>query len=190
MKPNATMWMLAMLAGGFAGPALADARGEVETAMRRMMDEGSFRAHMTSAGQQMTMDVQLPDRFRLKNEQGEFIILPQGTWMNAGGQWMQFPMNMSQLTQGFSTRALEEGINAVQQVDYVGEETVQGCSSRQYRYRTMGTVMGIKTDTDSQLWVCQDNGLPIKAVSSERGKSEQVTILYDWAARIDIQPPR
>lgn len=190
MKVNATMWMVAMLAGGFAGPALADARGEIETAMRAMMDDGSFRAHMTSAGQQMTMDVQLPDRFRLKNEQGEFIILPQGTWMNAGGQWMQFPMNMSQLTQGFSAQAMEQGIDAVQQVEYVGQETVEGCSSRHYRYRTAGTVMGIKTDTDSQLWICQDNGLPIKAVSSERGKSEQVTIVYDFDASIDIRAPR
>src|SRR5690606_33701050 len=101
--------LLAMLA---AGAVHADAREDVVAAFQKVMDHGSYRMHMTAdtrkGAVESTMDVQWPDRFRMKNEGGEFIILPTGTWMNAGGQWMKMPMNMSQMIQGYSKDAMEQ----------------------------------------------------------------------------------
>jgi len=185
-----TLGLLAVFA---AGAAHADARDEVVAAFQKAMDDGSYRMHMTADTRkgkvESTMDVQWPDRFRMKNEGGEFIILPSGTWMNAAGQWMKMPMNMSQMIQGYSKDAMEKGVQAIQDVELLGEETVQGCASKRYRYAARGEFMGIKSDSVTEVWVCQDSGLPVQLVSGERGKKDTVTMVYDWDAAIDIRAP-
>ena len=185
-----TIGLLAILA---AGAAHADARDEVVAAFQKVMDEGSYRMHMTADTRQgtveSTMDVQWPDRFRMKNDGGEFIILPTGTWMNAGGQWMKMPMNMSQMIQGYSKDAMQKGVAAIQEVTLVGEETVQGCASKRYSYAARGEFMGVKSDSQTEVWICQDNGLPVQLVSKERGKDDSVTMVYDWDTAIDIRAP-
>lgn len=188
-----TVKTLGLLAALAAGAAHADARDEVTAAFGKMMEEGSYRMHMTADTRQgkveSTMDVQWPDRFRMKHDSGEFIILPAGTWMNAGGQWMKVPMNMSQMIQGYSKDAMQKGVDAIQEVTLLGEDTVQGCDSKRYGYSARGEFMGVKSNSETEVWICQDNGLPVQMVSKERGKNDTVRIVYDWDTKIDIRAP-
>lgn len=186
-----------LLAGALAlsvvGTAQADPRAEVVAAFEKAMDDGSYRMHMsadTRKGKvESTMDVQWPDRFRMKTDGGEFIILPSGTWMNMGGQWMKSPVNMGQMIQGYTKDAMEQGVAAIQQVTLMGEERVQGCDAKHYSYSAKGEFMGVKSDAETEVWVCQDSGLPIQLKSNERGKKDVVTMVYDWDADIDIRAP-
>lgn len=185
-----TIGLLALVA---AGAAHADARDDVAAAFGRVMEEGSYRMSMTADTRRgevrTTMDVQWPDRFHMKHDGGEFIVLPSGTWMNAGGQWMKVPMNMSQVIQGYSKDAFKKGVDALQEVTLLGEETVQGCASKRYAYSARGEFMGVKSDSQTEVWICGDNGLPVQMVSRERGKKDTVTIVYDWDTPIDIRAP-
>ena len=184
---------LALCAVFASGAAQADPRAEVMAAFEKMMDDGSYHMRMSADTRNGVvsneMQVQLPDRFHMKNEGGEFIVLPSGTWMNAGGQWMKMPMNMSQMIAGYSTEAMEKGMAAIQDVQYLGEESVEGCDSKHYSYNARGEFMGIKSDSQTEVWVCGDNGLPVRMVSSERGKDDKVTITYDWDKPVDIRAP-
>lgn len=195
MKHSSKRTAIALaLVGAFAaGAAHADARGELIDAFQKVIDDGSYRMTMDAESRRgstkMEMLVQLPDRFHMKNEGGEFIVLPAGTWMNAGGQWMKMPMNMSKMIAGYSADAMKQGMAAIQDVSYVGEETAEGCSAKRYRYSARGEFMGVKNDSESDVWICQDDGLPVRIVSNERGKTDKVTIVYDWDAPVNIKAP-
>lgn len=180
--------LTALVAGLLSGTAAADPRSELVGAFQKVMQVGSYRMHIqSSAGPDTMLEVQLPDRFHMKNSQSEMVILPGGTWVNAGGRWMKAPMDMSKLTQSHTKQATQEGIDSLQEVTYLGDETVEGCASRHYRYAVRGTLMGAKANSTAETWICGENGMPIKVVSTDKGDS--VTIIYDFDAAVNIRPP-
>lgn len=185
---------MAVLLMPLASAALADPQAEVESTFRKVMADKSYNAVITSEAKRRTtvihMLVQLPDRFHMKTEGMEVIILPEGTWMNASGQWMRSPVNMSQMIAGYTGEAMEKGIGSIGKVEYVGEEDVQGCTSKNYRYSQSGEFMGMKSQGESLLSICQSNGKPVRIVSKEAGKSDSVTITYDWDTPVNIRAPR
>ena len=99
---------LVVAALALALPAQADPKADILAAHAAMMAKGKFRTvnKVTSNGETSTSTnvVQWPDRYQIKTKDMEMIILPEGTWMNQGGQWMKMPMNMAgmvkQLTPG------------------------------------------------------------------------------------------
>ena len=192
MKTRLTLLAVA-LAAAAAGPAHADARGEVLAAFEKAMQRASYRvvSNTTSGGREMrsTIDVQLPASFHMKNPDTEVIVLPGATWMNQGGQWMKLPMDMSSMLKGMTLKAMREGADSLQDVRVVGNETIDGCESTKYAYRSEGKVMGVQTDADLQVAVCKDSGLPVRAVSDD-GKGNRSVIEYDYDAEIDIRPPQ
>jgi len=180
--------LAALIAGLASGSVTADPRSELVDAFQKAMADGSYRMNIqSSAGPDTMLEVQLPDRFHMKNPQSEMVMLPGGTWINAGGRWMKVPMDMSRITQGYTEQAMKEGINALQDVQYLGEESVDGCSSRHYSYAVRGNFMGVSANSDAQAWVCGDSGMPIKVVSTDKGNT--VTISYDFDAAVNIQAP-
>lgn len=174
--------------------AFADARQEVESAFRQVLSDKSYNATITTQEKRrnvtMHMKVQLPDRFHMKTDDVEIIVLPEGTWMNASGQWMRSPVNMSQMIAGYTGEAMEKGIGSIGRVEYLGEERVEGCNSKNYRYSQSGEFMGMRSSSEALLSICQTNGKPVRIVSTEKGKTESVTIVYDWETPVDIRPPR
>lgn len=174
--------------------AFADSRQEVEDAFRQVLSDKSYNATITTQEKRrnvtIRMKVELPDRFHMKTDDVEIIVLPEGTWMNASGQWMRSPVNMSQMIAGYTGEAMEKGIGSIGQVEYVGDEKVEGCDSRNYRYAQSGEFMGMRSNGEALVSICQSNGKPVRIVSSEKGKAESVTIVYDWETPVNIQPPR
>jgi len=187
-------FLLVALLLPMSSAALADARKEVETAFRKVLNDKSYVATITTTDKRrnvtVRMMVELPDRFHMKTDETEIIVLPEGTWMNAAGQWMRSPVNMSQMIASYSADAMEKGIDAIGQVEYIGEETVEGCASKNYRYSQSGEFMGMRSSGDVLLSICQSNGKPIRIVSSQKGKADAATIVYDWDAPVNIRPPR
>lgn len=183
-----TLTAAALLA---AGPALADDRADLARAFERAMSGGHYTAQIETQvrGKPYVteMRVVFPDRFHMKTPDAEMVILPQGTWMNAGGQWMKMPVNMSQQIAGYSKEAMQEGLSSLAEVTRTGSENIDGCTSDLYRYRVSGQFMGVKDASTAEAAVCRDNGLPVRVVS--QGK-DAVTIRYDFSSPVVIEPPR
>lgn len=172
-------------------PAWAGPRDEVIAAFGKAMADGSYRATISAAGQgedaTSVLDVQMPDRFRMTSKAGEFIVLPEGTWMKAGGNWMAVPMNLSGMIQGYTATALKDGMAAIQDVQPIGEADVEGCASKLYAYHASGEMMGMKSESDVEVAICEASGLPIRIVSKDGG--DAATLVYDWDADVDIKAP-
>jgi hypothetical protein len=174
---------LALVVLGFALPsiAFADARQELISAFGKAFDRDTYRIEVDSPGQrggQAQIDVQMPDRFHMRSEEGEFIIHPQGTWANHGGQWMRMPMDMSAMVSSYAQPSRAEAEAKVTEVERIGEEEVRGCTSTLYRYRNEEGV--------AVAAVCRDTGYPVRIQTEGR---DAVTLYYVFDAAIDIQPP-
>lgn len=174
---------LALAVLGFALPsiALADARQELISAFGKAFDREAYRIELESAdlrGGQAQIDVQMPDRFHMRSQEGEFIIHPQGTWANHGGQWMKMPMDMSAMVASYAQPSREEAEAELAEVERIGEEEVRGCTSTLYRYRN--------NDGSAIAAVCRDTGYPVRIQTEGR---EAVTLYYDFDTVVDIQPP-
>ena len=184
--------ILFAVAAAFAGDVHADARADVFAAFEKAMARESYRTVVdTDAGGKRTtttVDVELPASFHMKNPEMEVIVRPGATGMNQGGQWMKLPMDMSAMVKNMTVQAMKESAGLVQDVTEEGSETIGGCESTLYRYRTSGKVMGVQADADVQLAICGDSGLPVRAVTTDKGKNRTV-VTYDYDAPIDIKAP-
>lgn len=184
---------VALLSASVASPVLADARADVMQAYEKAMAQDAYRVQMTSEhrGQstKTTVDVQPPDRFHMRSPETEVIVLPGATWMNNAGQWMKLPMDMSSMIRGMTLTAMRDGANAMQDVQRIGSEAVNGCESTAYSYRAQGEAMGIKAEADVTMWVCDATGLPVRMISSDTKSKTRTVLDYDYESAIDIRPP-
>lgn len=184
--------ILVLAAGGIALDAHADARADLLAAYEKAMAETSYRVVTTTEVKgkpvQTTIDVQLPASFHMRNPDVEMIVLPGTTWMKQGGQWMKMPMDMSSMVKAMTLQAMKDGVNLIKDVREKGTETIDGCESTTYAYRTEGKIMGIEANADSEVSICETTGLPVRAVSDD-GK-HRTEIAYDYETEVDIRPPQ
>ncbi len=185
--------LLVGMAACVSGAAHADARDEVMQAFRSAMADGSYRMSIEVDNRRgpvkTQLDVQMPDRFHMKSAEAEFVIVPGGTWINAGGRWMRVPVDMSAQMQGFRIQDLEQA-GELSDVQKLGREDVGGCASDLYRYRATSQYAGRKHDADIELAVCSTSGKPVRVRSTPTAKGDPITILYDFETPIDIKAPQ
>src|SRR5687768_13533714 len=114
----------------FSGAALADAKADVVAANQKLMDEAKFRmtGKTTTGGKTVNMwaEVDWPDRYHMRTDDVEFIILPGKTWMKQGGQWMALPMDMSAMVKSLSPDAVKQAQENMTNVKEVGPADVNG----------------------------------------------------------------
>ncbi len=174
-----------------ATQAHADAKGDVLAAYEKAYAKGRYIATMTgeSRGKQQrsTVRVQLPDRFHIIVDENETIVLPGAAYMKMGAQWMQLPMDMSQMVKNVSMDAYKNGVDMVQEVREIGSRNVAGCDSALYAYRVDGKAMGMRSEADVELAVCKASGLPVQVVSSE--KKNRSTVDFDYDTPFEIKRP-
>lgn len=194
LKPSRILPVSISLALGLiASSAHADPRDEVIAAFRNAVSDTTYRMQIEVANSRgpvrSQIDVQMPDRFHMKAEEVEFITIPGGTWINAGGRWMKVPVDMSKQIQGYQLDKMDESMASISNVESLGNETVNGCKSQLYRYEASSNFAGRKSDDELELAVCETTGKPIRLRSTPKGRGEPVTISYDFDAEIDIRPP-
>ena len=199
MIRSRTAFLCLALAAGSAGltsPGLAqaDAKADVIAAFRSAMADGTYRMNIVVDNKRgpisTQMDVQMPNRFHMKAAEVEFIVVPEGTWINAGGRWMKVPVDMSERMQGFRIEDMEKASSGIPDVELVGTEDVDGCESSVYRYVATTSVAGRSSEDDVELAICTATGKPIRVRTTPKRKGESVAISYDFDAHIDIRPPQ
>lgn len=171
----------------------ADARAEVTSAFQKAMGDSAYRMHIDIENKRgpisSQIDVQLPDRFHMRSQEAEFIMIPGGTWINAGGRWMKMPVDMSKQMQGYRLDDVGEAVAKIESVEKIGSEVVDGCESTLYRYATTSSFAGRRSDDEVELAVCDVTGLPARLRSTPKRKGDAVVIRYDFDAAIDIRAP-
>ena len=89
----------------------ADARDEVFKAYQKMMGS-KFTIDITTTTGSDTLkshgDYDTVERIHFKNDKMEMIVLPEGTWMRTGNDWMKPPVDMGGMVKQFVPRSVED----------------------------------------------------------------------------------
>jgi len=182
-------------------PAVADdaaARAEMVALWSKMFTakDVAYRAHMVSTDKkgrtyETDMEVQWPNKFRMKTPDSDMIILPQGTWMNAGGQWMKLPMDMSKVIQQYTPDAVKSGLDGMKNVRSLGAGVVNGKACNRYAYDYDQKVMGIRSTGSAEVALEVGTGYPVRmeTTGEAAGQKSTVVVDYEYDPSIRITPP-
>ena len=190
------LWAAAALCGlalvAFTAHA-ADARDDVFKAYQKMM-ASRFAVDITTTGDSGTMkshgEYDTVDRIHFRNERMEMIVLPEGTWMKTGADWMKPPMDMSGMVKQFVPKSIDDLRASTKNAADQGATTWNGQSVHAYSYDVDTTVMGIHVTSSNRIYL-NSAGQIVHAESDGEamGKKSHTTqdIRYDDAIRVN--PP-
>lgn len=87
--------------------------------------------------------------------------------------------------------AIDVVVAMIKTVKWTGTETLDGIRCRIYEYTLSGDQFGVHSEGTSRLWVAEDDGLPIKQVttSTTGGYSATTTLLIDYSPTLTVRAP-
>jgi len=166
--------------------------------MRKQISSGPYRLKTTITSDktttQMDGEVIPPDQMHMQmNTAGnttEFIYIGDKGWMKAGDQWVASPISGGEIMKQVM-QSVDEFAPTISNVQYVGEESLDGKSAKAYTYHMELPADKGGVKSDAKVWIDAATGLILKSESTgEFGgvKSSTVqTIEYD--SSIKIEPP-
>lgn len=176
----------------------ADARAELIGLWQKMTTQRdlAFRVKSTTStgkGKSIhsVMEVQWPNRFHMTSDQSEMIILPGGTWMNAGGKWMKMPIDMQKMIAQFTPEMMKKSMEGTQNVRFSGLDTVNGTPVKVYDYDFNVEIMGINSSGTSKIFLSITDGYPLRMESTGKAMGKVSTTIneYEYDDSISISAP-
>ncbi len=187
--------LAAVLAAVAAGDSRADARDDVLSAYRATYAGGKLRirSEIDAGGRKMsqTVEIQLPDRYHIKSDQMEAIVLPSGSFMRPGGQWMRSPIDMGKMIQQFTEEGRKRSQDTISNVQDLGAESVDGHAAHAYSYDADGEAMGVKSKAHIKVWIdsAEQRILQMVVDGEAMGRKSTTTQHYEYDPSITITAP-
>ena len=169
----------------------ADARDDVFKAYQKLM-ASRFAVDISTTGDSGTMkshgEYDTVDRIHFRNDKMEMIVVPEGTWMKTGQDWMQPPMDMSGMVKQFVPKSIEDLRGMTKNAADLGATTRNGQGVHAYSYDVDTTVMGIHVTSTNRIFL-NAAGQIVHAESDGEamGRKSHTTqdIRYDDAIRVN-----
>lgn len=162
--------LLLALALALPGLATAAPRDELHAAYTRFLAAHSFRASVTDVnkGQQLsTLDFVAPDRYHIRNGQGEMeqILIGDDAYTLLNGERVKLPMpiKVGRIVSQYRNRDTLEELTRDLDVTALGEETVDGQVAKVYTYTQTRPARA-----DVKVWIGVASGLPLQLESQGR----------------------
>jgi len=187
--------------GGDTSAPSGNPRDDVIRASRKFLDLPRFGAKMDSMGtsanqMHIKFDYVAPDRFHMiyfdagGQPKSEMTMIGNDTYVKFGGKWQKMPggggAKMPNLRQYFD----EKGLETLQDVKYVGDETLDGQATHVYSYRNNQTDANTPYPFTSKIWIGTSDDMPRKIeVTYEGGELKTMTVVYDYSSNITVEPP-
>lgn len=186
--------------GSSSSAPSGDPRDNIIRSSRKFLDLPKFSGKMDGVGKRelhMKLDYVAPDRYHVffydNNGQvkSETMMIGNDMYIGFGGHWQKVPgalkdnqmMNMKQMFN-------EEGLKTVQDVKYVGDDTIDGNKTYIYSYRNSQTSSTIPFPFSSKIWIGANDDIPKKLeVTYEGGDLKSMTVVYDTTSDVTIEPP-
>ncbi len=180
-----------------AAPPVAEAgpRADVQQALERIVAGGGFRAAVTGAvfGPGMpatsgTIDVVFPDRIHARTEIIDFITMPDGAWINLFGIWTPVDRDRIPVT-AFSRSAMRKAIASIGDVRAQGSVMTNRCEERIYGFHAAGQLPGATADGDARIWICANDGRPVKLEATDAASGGRIKLDFDWSRAPRVEAP-
>ena len=190
--PSFLLFLAAALA---STPVFADAKADILASHKAMMKAGTFRIVGTTESSQgkaeTWAEIQWPDRYHIRGNGTEVIVLPGKTYMKQGDKWTALPMDMSAMIKSMSPEAMKQGFDSMTNVKELGEQSIDGKTAIGYEYDSSVTMMGITAKSHVRMWVDTATDLPLRQeIDGEAmGVKSKSVQTYTFDPSIDIEAP-
>jgi hypothetical protein len=175
--------------------AMADPRTDVQRALERIVASGGFHADVNGAvfgpgtpATSGTIDVVFPDRIHARTEMIDFITTPEGAWINLFGAWTPVDSDRIPVT-AFSRAAMRKAIASIADVRAVGTVMTNRCEERIYSFRASGQLPGATADGDARIWICANDGRPVKLEATDAASGGRINLSFDWSRPARVEAP-
>lgn len=175
----------------------SNAKDDLEKIADRFMALSSFRSTMKGTGKNpfnSVVDFIAPDKFQIRSDlpngkSMEMRIIGKDTYMNANGNWQKVPIDVGSQIPNFRETFTRDEINRFKEIEYAGEDQVDGTPA--YLYKYSGAAMKGGSAYTSKTWVSKTSGLPLKIIANyETGDLKTMEIAYDYTTKITIEAPK
>jgi outer membrane lipoprotein-sorting protein len=118
----------------------------------------------------------------------DFITTPAGAWINLFGVWTPVDRDRIPVT-AFSPGAMRKAIASVGDVRAEGSVMTNRCEERIYRFRATGQLPGATADGDARIWICANDGRPVKLEATDAADGGQIRLVFDWSRKPVVAAP-
>ena len=171
----------------------SDPTAALVSSLKAQLALPAYRGNLESQYQGKTNSIIVeylsPDRYRVKNDSMEAILIGKVTYLNINGRWSKMGVDLSGMISSFrDPKLIETGISNVK---FFGSEQVNGISASVYTYTSSADLNGQKMTADAKVWVSQTNNLPVKmeVTGDVSGEKTFSTITYDYVSKVSIESP-
>lgn len=188
-------WICGLLMPGIV---LADARTEVLQAFAKTFAPGvglraEQRLEAEGRVEHMSTEMVLPDRFRTRNDKGVFVILPQGSWMQAAGssEWRRFELNPASANAAYSEEGLRKLKESMRELEALPDELLDGRLMQRFQWQAQIEYLGVKSQNRQSAWVDPETGRIVRLDShtTTNGLSSLSQIRYQVLEGLQIEAP-
>lgn len=173
----------------------ADARAELMGLWQKMFDARDLAFSATIAttdkkGRVMTSEMRAnwPNKFHMKSQESEFIIIGDSTWMKPAGQnWMKFPMSMSKMIDAYKPEMMKASMEGTTNVRYLRDESVNGKDCKVFAYDFDVKVMGFRSQGTSTIYLDKASGYPARVETDGEAMGQRSKTVVDYSYDPDIR---
>lgn len=169
----------------------ADARDDVFKAYQKMMGS-KFTIDITTTTGSETLkshgDYDTVDRIHFTNDKMEMIVLPEGTWMRMGSDWMKPPVDMGGMVRQFVPRSVEDMKAITKSASDGGMTTWNGTPVHAYTYAVDTTMMGIHVTSTNRIFVnAAGQIVHVESDGEAMGRKSHTTqdVKYDESVKVN-----
>ena len=128
-----------------------------------------------------------PDRYYVKNDENEIIIIGNDSYVKVKDTWNKIPMPMGDKIKELKNSFTEQGMKSLKDADFVGDEILNGKNVSIYRY---SSEIKDTPKVDSKVWVDKTSGLPMQIeVEKSEDNSPVMKITYNYEKEVKIEAP-
>lgn len=165
----------------------ADPRADIISSTKKLQKLPFWSAKITSETtpeSNVEMEYLAPDRFHIKNLQGEVIVIGTDSYVYQKGKWEKIKDDLGEYIRTFTNSGIQEGIKNLTDVQIIGKEKVDGKDSAIYLCKF--------GDITTKIWLTDDSGLQVKTDTEATigGQIEKRTTVYDYDKKVDIEAPK
>ncbi|MCA0432766.1 MAG: hypothetical protein LCH46_05830 [Proteobacteria bacterium] len=139
-----------------ATPAFAACEDDLKATFEQMMAGSAYRSTITSSsdapGTVMESEAILPDKFHIRADQMEMILIGKKGWMKMGGAWQQMPAEAAEQMSSMISDGVAQGMKGVSNVKCLGDQTYEGASYDTISYTSKGEFAGIASSSEVVLY--------------------------------------
>ncbi len=173
--------------------AWADAAGDLHAAYAKAMNAryATETVSTDESGKQTRSSAKYDtsERIHITTETGGFIVLPEGTWMQAGagGPWQKPPFDLGGMIRELLPKTLDDMRANARNIRDEGTKTIDGASLRAISYDYDGKIMGIAVATHTIAYL-DGSGRLVRSesdgVAMGRKTRSVQTLRYDDGIRV------